>query len=262
MCLAPCAAKSKAERIKKWKITVSAWPGEDTTGGQGCSRWWRWKTLSLLPLCQRALHPPRAGHQNGEDGKKSSFFLSATKKKKKKKLCHKGPFFVEQKAGGRWEAARGRAMPSLGSRGQVRSAAAAPRTGTAPAAAPAAPLAPASIGKGIQPLGKALPEGKRPQVSFYGCPHPKNLHSFIAQPSDRSAWLSSSCPASVKFSSSISLAVWFLSQLRTHLGGSGGDQVHGSPGLTHHWCPEVISPLSYLLAKSITLPETIQRHNN
>lgn len=62
----------------------------------------------------------------------------------------------------------GRAMPSLGSRGQVRSAAAAPSS----APAPAAPLAPAGTAKEIQPPGKALPEGKRALGSFYGCLYP------------------------------------------------------------------------------------------
>lgn len=81
-----------------------------------------------------------------------------------------------------------------------------------------------ACGKGIYPPDKALPEAKRTQIPFCGCPQ---LRSFIVQPSDSSAWLTKSCLAWPLMSNNVFfqlLSLWqFDSSLqpRTHLGCPG-----------------------------------------
>lgn len=88
----PCTARSKEERIRKWKMVFCACPGKETTAGQGCAGWWRQKPRCLPLLCRTALHPDKGGWKELE------YLL---------KSCHKGIFFVHQKAGARWKGGRG-----------------------------------------------------------------------------------------------------------------------------------------------------------
>lgn len=166
MCLASCSTKSKAERIKRRKITVSApRQGRDARGG-----WWRWRTLSLLPLRPPGLHPELRIKTSGK--KRRILSNSVTK----------SPFPVAQRAAGGLCACRARAMPALGSRGRVRSAAAA-----APPLLPLLSALTANLRRGFSQKGGSASRqgsagGEKATGFFLWIPHIHKIHA-ASQPS-------------------------------------------------------------------------------
>lgn len=164
--------------------------------------WWRQKPLSLPLLCKTVLHPQLAI----KIGRMEKIGISL------KILSQKALFHSpegQRKVEG-WQRTSVWTIPSLGSRGHLWSTAALKGAALQMVTASALPFAgkalllpPSPLSacrKGIYPPGKALPEDKRTQIPFCGCPQ---LRSFIVQPSDSSAWLTKGCLAWLLMSNNV-----------------------------------------------------------